>query len=104
MKYIDSNFDKFVKDLKILCKQPSISAQNKGTGECVEVLKEMMTEVGVDVNLVPIKDGNPVASGGGVGYPSSKVHASNENIRIRDYVKSIKYVAALINFYRAPKQ
>jgi len=43
--------------------------------------------------------GIPVASGGGVGYPGSKVHAPNENIRIEDYVKSIKYVAALISSY-----
>jgi acetylornithine deacetylase/succinyl-diaminopimelate desuccinylase-like protein len=44
--------------------------------------------------------GIPVASGGGVGYPGSKVHAPNENIRIHDYVRSIKYVATLIDSYR----
>jgi len=44
--------------------------------------------------------GIPVASGGGVGYPGSNIHAPNENIRIKDYVKSIKYIAALISSYK----
>ncbi|MCW4021475.1 MAG: M20/M25/M40 family metallo-hydrolase [Candidatus Bathyarchaeota archaeon] len=44
--------------------------------------------------------GIPVASGGGVGYPGSKIHAPNENIRIKDYLAFIKYVSALISSYR----
>ena len=43
--------------------------------------------------------GIPVASAGGVGYPGSLIHAPNENIRIKDYCNSIKYVAALIHSY-----
>ncbi|MBS7615419.1 M20/M25/M40 family metallo-hydrolase [Candidatus Bathyarchaeota archaeon] len=44
--------------------------------------------------------GIPVASVGGVGYPGSKVHAPNENVRIKDYVNSIKFTASLILSYR----
>ncbi len=43
--------------------------------------------------------GIPVASAGGVGYPGSLIHAPNENIRVKDYINSIKYVAALIHSY-----
>jgi len=63
MTYINSNIRKFVEDLRSLCQQPSISAQNKGIGECVEILKEMMVEIGIDVKVVPIRDGNPVVFG-----------------------------------------
>jgi len=48
--------------------------------------------------------GIPVASGGGVGYPGSKAHAPNENIKIKDYVNSIKFAAALIRSYEAKIQ
>jgi len=44
--------------------------------------------------------GIPVVSGGGVGYPGSNIHAPNENIRIKDFIKSIKYIAALISSYK----
>lgn len=38
-------------------------------------------------------------TGAGVGYYGSKVHAPNENIRVRDFVLSMKHVAlTLINF------
>ncbi|MCW4021474.1 MAG: hypothetical protein NWF14_09665 [Candidatus Bathyarchaeota archaeon] len=51
MRYIDSNTEKFVDALRILCRQPSISAQNKGIDGCV------------DVKVVPVKNGNPVVFG-----------------------------------------
>jgi acetylornithine deacetylase/succinyl-diaminopimelate desuccinylase-like protein len=47
--------------------------------------------------------GIPVASGGGVSYPGAGVHAPNENVRVRDYVKSIKFIATLIRSYDNPQ-
>lgn len=47
--------------------------------------------------------GIPVASTGGVGHLGSRIHAPNENIRIKDYINSIKYVAALIHSYKTEK-
>ena len=44
--------------------------------------------------------GIPVASGGGVGYSDDKIHAPNENVRITDFVNSIKYVTALMLSYK----
>jgi len=61
--YIDSHISEFVEDLRALCIQPSISAQNMGIGGCVGVLKEMMGDAGIDVKVVPVKDGNPVVFG-----------------------------------------
>jgi len=43
--------------------------------------------------------GIPVVSAGGAGYPGSRIHAPNENIRLKDYIRSIKYMVALINSY-----
>ncbi len=45
--------------------------------------------------------GIPVASAGGVGYPDSKAHAPNENIKIKDYMNSIKFAASLIRSFEA---
>ena len=63
MKHIDSNVEKSVEDLRLICRQPSISAQNKGIDECVEILKDLMTSVGVKVSVLPVKNGNPVVLG-----------------------------------------
>lgn len=35
-------------------------------------------------------------TGAGVGYYNSKVHAPNENIRITDFIRSMKHVALTI--------
>ncbi|MEM2887963.1 MAG: M20/M25/M40 family metallo-hydrolase [Candidatus Bathyarchaeia archaeon] len=61
--YIDSHVNEFVEDLRTLCVQPSISAQDKGISECVETLKDMMADAGICVKVVSVKDGNPVVFG-----------------------------------------
>ena len=38
----------------------------------------------------------PAVSAGGVGYPESNIHSPNENIRISDFVRSVKFYATLI--------
>jgi acetylornithine deacetylase/succinyl-diaminopimelate desuccinylase-like protein len=52
--------------------------------------------------------GVPAVSGGGVGYPESNAHSPNENIRINDFIKSIKFIAALIvssvSFFKSKTQ
>jgi len=61
--YIDSNVEEYVEDLRVLSQQPSISAQDRGIGECVETLKEIMEKAGITVKVMPVKDGNPVVLG-----------------------------------------
>ncbi len=63
MEYIDSNVDMFVEDLRILCRQPSLSAQNRGIVDCVKVLKEIMDEIGINVKVIPVENGNPIVFG-----------------------------------------
>ncbi len=65
---------------------------------------------GVDPQLLPISSGSgPIylftnvaripMTGAGVGYYNSRSHAPNENIRVEDFLKSMKHVTlTLINF------
>jgi len=62
-EYIDRNIDRFIEDLKLLCQQPSVSAQNKGINECVSVLEKLMENAGIEVKVFEVKDGNPVVFG-----------------------------------------
>jgi acetylornithine deacetylase/succinyl-diaminopimelate desuccinylase-like protein len=61
--HIDSHVDDYVKDLQILCRQPSISAQDKGISECAKLLRNMMAEAEIDVKIIPVENGNPVVFG-----------------------------------------
>lgn len=63
IEYIDKNRERFISDLQRLCRQPSISTQNKGVLECAELVKKMMKEVGIDARVIPVKDGFPVVFG-----------------------------------------
>jgi len=62
-EYIDRNIDRFIEDLKLLCRQPSVSAQNRGINECVSVLEKLMENAGIEVKIFEVKDGNPVVFG-----------------------------------------
>jgi len=62
-EYIDRNIDNFIDNLKILCRQPSISAQNRGIDECVSVLQKLMENIGIEVEIFEVKDGNPIVLG-----------------------------------------
>lgn len=62
-KHIDKNFDEYVEQLRRLCKQPSISTQNKGIEECANLVLKMMKEVGVDAKLSKVENSNPAVIG-----------------------------------------
>ena len=61
-QYIDTHRDRFIDELCTLLRQPSISAQNVGMTECAELVRRLMSEVGIQVRLVPTP-GFPVAYG-----------------------------------------
>ncbi|MEM4985296.1 MAG: M20/M25/M40 family metallo-hydrolase, partial [Sulfolobales archaeon] len=75
----------------------------------VEAAREVY---GRDPELAPLSGGSgPIyiftdiaripMTGAGVGYYGSRVHAPNENIRVRDFVLGMKHVAlTLLNFSR----
>ena len=62
-KYIDRNADHFIEDLRILCQQPSVSAQKRGIDECVGLLEKIMEDIGLEVRIFEIKNGNPIIFG-----------------------------------------
>jgi acetylornithine deacetylase/succinyl-diaminopimelate desuccinylase-like protein len=59
-EYIDEHWPEAVEELKKLCRQPSISAQDTGMAETVQLLVRMMQEYGIDTKVMPGPSG---------GYP-----------------------------------
>ncbi|OGL06640.1 MAG: hypothetical protein A3I03_06635 [Candidatus Rokubacteria bacterium RIFCSPLOWO2_02_FULL_68_19] len=61
-QYIDTHRDRFIDELCTFLRQPSISAQGVGMTECAELVRRLMSEVGIQARLVPTP-GFPVAYG-----------------------------------------
>ena len=61
--YIADHWMEAIDDLKRLCAQPSISAQNVGMTECAELVARLLNEYGIDHRLIPTEGGNPVVYG-----------------------------------------
>jgi len=61
-EYIDENSQRFVEDLRKLCQQPSISTQNIGIIDCIDLVQSMMSEVGIESEVVQTK-GYPMIIG-----------------------------------------
>ena len=61
-KYVESQRDRFIEELRSLVRQPSISSQNNGVKECAEMIRGMMQEVGIDARVLPT-EGQPVVFG-----------------------------------------
>lgn len=59
-RYIDAHSDEFIQDLQRLCRQPSISAQGVGLGECAALLVEQMREKGIPAHTEPVPGGPPL--------------------------------------------
>jgi acetylornithine deacetylase/succinyl-diaminopimelate desuccinylase-like protein len=62
-KYIDKNSEEYVEQLRRLCRQESISTQNKGIEDCANLVLKMMKEIGVDAMLSRVKGSNPAVIG-----------------------------------------
>lgn len=60
--YLEKNIDTSIAELKRLCAQPSISAQNVGLKECAELTAAMLAERGFAVEILPTA-GAPVVFG-----------------------------------------
>jgi acetylornithine deacetylase/succinyl-diaminopimelate desuccinylase-like protein len=62
--YIDAHAEQAVEDLRALLRQPSVSAQNIGLGECARLLRDLMQKNGVkDVEILPTDGGPEVVLG-----------------------------------------
>ncbi|WP_408011446.1 M20/M25/M40 family metallo-hydrolase [Pseudalkalibacillus sp. A8] len=59
---IEQGKDQYLEHLFTLLRQKSISAQNIGIGDCAELLKSMMKDIGINTRLIET-DGHPVVYG-----------------------------------------
>ncbi len=62
-KHIEDHFDEYVAELVSLVKMPSVSATGEGVEACASHLADRMRELGIDLRVYPIKDGNPIIIG-----------------------------------------
>src|SRR5215212_1336880 len=68
--YVDEHAESMLEQLKVLVRQPSISAQDVGVKECAELLAEMMRADGIDTQILPTA-GQPVIVGKGDAVPGA---------------------------------
>src|SRR6266702_4698870 len=57
---IDSSSNRFVEQLRVLCRQPSVSAQNLGLDETAELVSKFLKETGFTVEQFSPSKGPPV--------------------------------------------
>src|SRR5689334_11778546 len=68
--YVDEHAEEMLEQLKMLVRQPSISAQDVGVKECAELLAGMMRADGIDTRLMPTP-GQPMIVGLGDAVPGA---------------------------------
>lgn len=62
--FIDAHRGEAVKELQMLLRQPSISAQNIGLEPCADLLRRLMVQAGIeDTQILPTDGGPPVVVG-----------------------------------------
>jgi acetylornithine deacetylase/succinyl-diaminopimelate desuccinylase-like protein len=64
-QYIDANRERYLSELSVFLRQPSISSQNIGVAECARLLKGMMEDVGIHTEILPMggKNNPPLVYG-----------------------------------------
>src|SRR5438034_1337144 len=62
-EYIDRNKDRFVEKLRILCQQPSVSAQNLGMTEAAKLVERFLKETGFTTESFSPTHGPPIIFG-----------------------------------------
>ena len=72
LEFIERNKDRFVEQLRTLCRQPSVSAQNSGLSETAEIVKGFLSESGFSVELFSPTKGPPVVFAEQSSKPSAK--------------------------------
>ncbi len=61
--YIERDADVFVEQLRELCRQPSVSAQNLGLDEAAQLVRKLLSDTGFEVELFHPTKGPPVVFG-----------------------------------------
>ncbi|RJQ64228.1 MAG: M20/M25/M40 family metallo-hydrolase [Desulfobacteraceae bacterium] len=72
-KEIERSFDRYIDELFTFLKQPSISSQGIGVGDCAKLLAGMMEEVGIRAEILPMGGkNNPPLVYGEIRSPGAK--------------------------------
>jgi acetylornithine deacetylase/succinyl-diaminopimelate desuccinylase-like protein len=74
--WIDAHRDELVRDLQTLVRQPSVSAQKLGLGECAALVVELMRRDGLMADAYPLAGGPPVVIGAMPARNSAKTMAA----------------------------
>ena len=61
-RYIESHLDESISELSVLCRQPSVAAQNLGIEVCANMVAESLQARGFEVKILPT-GGSPVVFG-----------------------------------------
>lgn len=61
--YVEANAERFIEELKVFCRQPSISAQGVGLDEMAALVQARLKKLGAKTRLMPIRGGPPVVYG-----------------------------------------
>ena len=54
--YIEAHLPEYIEELKRLCRQPSVAAQDMGVQECAQLVKGMLDDIGFDTRVMPTQD------------------------------------------------
>ena len=57
LKYVDAHMDDLVSDLQMLIRQPSVSAKNEGIEECANLVQKLLTNSGINSEMLRLKKG-----------------------------------------------
>jgi len=63
LRRVDKNFDSLLSDLKLLIRQPSVSAKNEGIKECAKLTAKIMKKAGISTQILSLKGAPPVVFG-----------------------------------------
>jgi len=77
-QYVDQNLNRFIEELFVLVRQPSISARWEGVEECCKLLTGMMEEIGIKPRILPMGGKrNPPLVYGEILKPRGQAHPAD---------------------------
>ena len=60
LQHVDKNMTTLINDLRILIKQPSVSAKNQGIKKCANLVKNTLKKSGINAEILSMKDYPPI--------------------------------------------
>ena len=63
LQHVDKNMSILVNDLRVLIRQPSVSAKNQGIKKCANLVKNTLKKSGIKAEILSMKDYPPVVYG-----------------------------------------